>query len=492
MDKNGDHFRLLVETIPALVWRGTAAGDLNYLNQRAIDYLGHTAESLSNGRWLELIHPDHRDAVVQRWMHSVATGESYDDVYQLRGAEGQFRWIHSVGEPLRDIDGRISHWYGVIVDVDERKRTEVDLRRSEAFLAQAQRLTLTGSIWWDVTTGELIWSDQTFRVIDVPLSTKPSVELALSRVHPEDLLFVRDTLDRAAREGLDLDFEHRLLMPDGAVKYVHLVLQNISAEPDRPRFVGAVTDVTARTRAEAQLRGAYESLAHVARAATLSTLTASIAHEVNQPLTGIITNAATCLRMLDAHPPDLDGARETARRTIRDGNRAADVIASLRALFAKKEFALEPLDLNAATREVLALATSELQRHRIALESGLADDLPWISGDRIHLQQVILNLLRNAVDAMAAVQDRPRHVLITTCRAGDDVRLSIRDSGPGFDPRMTDQLFDAFYTTKGEGMGVGLSVSRSIIEKHHGRLWAELNDGPGATFSLALPIASAP
>ena len=218
-------------------------------------------------------------------------------------------------------------------------------------------------------------------------------------------------------------------------------------------------------------------------------MTASIAHEVNQPLSGIITNASTCLRMLDADPPNIDGARETARRTIRDGNRASDVITRLRALFSKKEFTLEPLDLNEATREVIALSLNDLQRNRVILRSELADDLPTVTGDRIQLQQVILNLLRNASDAMVDVDDRPRQLLIRTEREdGDRVRLTVRDAGVGpRPPQSLDKLFDAFYTTKSGGMGIGLSVSRSIIERHQGRLWAEPNDGPGATFSFSIP-----
>jgi signal transduction histidine kinase len=195
--------------------------------------------------------------------------------------------------------------------------------------------------------------------------------------------------------------------------------------------------------------------------------------------------------MLDADPPNVDGARETARRTIRDGNRAADVVARLRALFSKKEFTLEPMDLNEATREVVALSLSDLQRNRVLLQSELADDLPRVAGDRVQLQQVILNLLRNASDAMVGVDDRPRHLLVRTERhEADRVCVSVRDSGVGVDGQTMGKLFDAFYTTKPDGMGVGLSISRSIVESHHGRLWATPNDGPGATFSFSLPAAA--
>ena len=226
----------------------------------------------------------------------------------------------------------------------------------------------------------------------------------------------------------------------------------------------------------------------MARVTSLGALTASIAHEVNQPLSGIITNASTCLRMLAADPPNVDGARETARRTIRDGNRASDVITRLRALFSKKDATTESVDLNEATREVIALSLSELQRNRVILRAELADDLPPVTGDRVQLQQVILNLLLNASDAMSGVDDRPRQLVIRTERdEGDRVRLTVQDAGVGFDPQAVDRLFEAFYTTKSDGMGIGLSVSRSIIESHHGRLWATPNDGPGATFSFSIP-----
>ena len=229
----------------------------------------------------------------------------------------------------------------------------------------------------------------------------------------------------------------------------------------------------------------------MARITTLSTLTAAIAHEVNQPLSGIVTNASTCLRMLDANPPNVDGARETARRTIRDGNRASEVIARLRALFSKKDATFEMFDLNEAVKEVVALSLSELQRDRVVLESDLAVDLPAVAGDRIQIQQVILNLLRNGWDAVSIVEDRPRELLIRTeCDEGGGVRLSVKDSGVGIDSEIEKKLFEAFYTTKSDGMGIGLSVSRSIVERHQGRLWAVRNQGPGATFLFSIPSST--
>jgi C4-dicarboxylate-specific signal transduction histidine kinase len=249
-----------------------------------------------------------------------------------------------------------------------------------------------------------------------------------------------------------------------------------------------VEDISERKAAEESLQHTQARLSHAAEVATAAELSASIAHELNQPLSGIITNANTCLRMLDAEPPNVHGALETARRTIRDGNRASEVIRRLRALFSKSALAIENVDLNEATREVIALSSSRLKKDQVVLRAELANGLPQVTGNRVQLQQVILNLLRNASDAMSTVDDRPRQLVVRTERDEDDgVRLSVQDTGVGFDPAAATQLFEAFYTTKNDGMGVGLSVSRSIIEGHRGRLWATPNDGPGATFSFYIP-----
>ncbi len=249
-------------------------------------------------------------------------------------------------------------------------------------------------------------------------------------------------------------------------------------------------DITETTRLQDAQRRYHElqlELAQANRVATLGQLSASIAHELNQPLTGIITNCGTCLRMLTSDPLNLDGAREAVRRTMRDGNRASDVITRLRALFNNSGPASDSVDLNEATREVIALSLDELQNSRVTVRTELADDPLCVTADRVQLQQVVLNLLRNALDAMSTVEDRPRDLLIRTEREHDGVRLSVKDTGVGFDPHTKDKLFEAFYSTKNNGMGVGLSVSRSIVESHHGRLWAVLNDGPGATFSFSVP-----
>ncbi len=252
-------------------------------------------------------------------------------------------------------------------------------------------------------------------------------------------------------------------------------------------------EIVERKLSEEALAKTRSELAQVFRSMSLGVLTASVAHEINQPLSGIVTNASTCLRMLSAEPPNIHGAIETARRTIRDGNRASDVVTRLRTLFSKKKknMSPEPMDLNDATQEVISLSRGELQRNRVIVRSELAEDLPLLDGDRIQLQQVILNLVRNASDSMSEVDNRPRDLLIRTGWDGQDhVRLTVRDAGRGFAPDDVSKLFDAFYTTKEDGMGIGLSVSRSIIEAHQGRLWAMANQGPGSTFCFSIPVSS--
>jgi PAS domain S-box-containing protein len=385
----------------------------------------------------------------------------------------------------QDLIAQVTHIASIAI---ERALSEAALKRSEAFLAEAQHLSRIGSFAWRVATNEITWSEQLYRIFEFDPQVTVTLELIGTRVHPEDLTLLQNMIERASSAASDFQYEHRLLMPDHSVKYLHMIAHGTRKEDGELEYIGAVQDVTNRRLSEEALGKARSELAHVARVMSLGALTASIAHEVNQPLSGIITNANTCMRMLDANPPNVDGARETVRRTIRDGHRASDVITRLRALFSRKDLVTESVDLNEATREVIALALSELQRNSVIVKPALADELPSITGDRVQLQQVMLNLLRNASDAMSSIDDRPRQLLIRTEQdAEGGVRLSVQDAGRGLEPESMNRLFEAFYTTKSDGMGMGLSVSRSIIENHHGRLWATPNDGPGATFSFSIP-----
>jgi signal transduction histidine kinase len=363
------------------------------------------------------------------------------------------------------------------------------LQRSETYLAEAQQLSHTGSFGWKISTGEVIWSAESFRIFQYDRTMEPTLELIFKRVHPEDAAFVKQTIARASQERKDFHLEHRLLMPDGSVKYLDVVAHAETDNSGRLEFVGAVMDVTERKQAENSLHKAQANLAYMARLTTMGELTASIAHEVNQPLAAVVTNANACLRWLDRESPDLDEARDAIRRIIRDGNRGSDVITRIRALLKKEPAPKVKLNINDVILETIALARVYLQG--VSLQTDLSNKLPDTTADRVQLQQVLLNLTVNAIDAMKTVTDRPRLLRIQTKdNEGGGVLIAIQDSGIGLDLKQMDQLFEAFYTTKPQGMGMGLAISRSIIEAHGGRLWAEPNAGPGATFQFTLPITN--
>lgn len=376
------------------------------------------------------------------------------------------------------------------LEAQVQARTE-QLRLSEAFLAEAQHLSHTGSFSWRVDTHEITWSKELYRIYELDPSLPVTLELISSRVHPEDLASFYDAVKSISTRAHHYEYERRLKMPDQSVKYIHVVAHGTRDEGGRLEYIGAIQDVTERRRSEQALDKARSELARMARVTSLGALTASIAHEVNQPLLGIVTNASTCLRMLAANPPNIEGAQETARFLVSDGHRASDVIKRLRSLFSKSSPAMELLDLSEATQEVVTLCSNELQRSQVTVRTTCAHDLPPVHGDRVQLQQVILNLLLNAAEAMRGIDERPRQLLVRTYLDEDEnVRLTVQDTGVGLEPGEIENLFEAFYTTKSDGMGIGLSISRSIIEKHRGRIWASPNSrGPGATFSVAIPRA---
>ena len=479
--------RLMVDSIDGQIMTATPKGEVEFVNQQVLDYFGKSLEELKDWRTNNAIHPDDFPGALALWTHSVETGEPYQFDERLRRADGAYRWFRVRGRCVRDAQGHVVRWYILLTDIDEGKRAEAQVEQAYLRLAEAQSLSKTGSFITDLVADDHNWSEETFRIFDFDPATKVTVQRIRDIIHPEDLPSF-DAMIARAMTGVDVDFVFRILTSRGAMKHIRGMARIIVQSADRPLFIGALQDITESKVAEQALDKARSELAHVARVTTLNALTASIAHEINQPLASLVTNASICLRRLNADPPNVDGARETVQRTIRDANRASDVIARLRALFSKKEFTLETLDLNEVTTEVIALSLSDLQRNGVILQSELAEDLPPVIGDRVQLQQVILNLLRNASDAMLGVEDRPRQLLVRTQQEEDDrVRLSVQDAGCGVNPQDFERLFEAFYTTKSGGMGIGLSVSRSIVERHRGQLWAEPNDWSGTTFSFSIP-----
>jgi PAS domain S-box-containing protein len=378
------------------------------------------------------------------------------------------------------------------------------LRLSEAYLAEAQRMSHIGSFGWDVASGRIYWSQETYRIFEYDPGTEPNLELVLARIHPEDSAMVQQLVDRVSKEKADFEFEHRLLMPNGSVKYVRVAGRPSKGKSGSFEFMGLVSDITERKLGEEALQKAEAELAHVTRVTTLGELTASIAHEINQPLSAIVNNANAGLRWLSSEPPDIGETREVIRRIVRDGNRAAEVISRMRSLFKKAPMTKERLDINEAIEEVVALTQAEAQRNRVVVRTRLGGDVPLILGDRVQLQQVVLNLLINAIEAMSATKGGRRELLVSTQRKTEAkvgasgsgasthdsgyVLVAVRDSGPGLHPDSQSQLFNAFYTTKPKGLGMGLAISRSIIEVHGGQLEALPNAGPGATFQFTLPV----
>jgi PAS domain S-box-containing protein len=456
-----------------------------------MDYTGLSLEDVKQEDYRDrVIHPEDFKRVRAGRAASLRLGAPFSTEQRVLGTDGQYRWFLVRYKPLLDEQGRIVRWYVAAFDIEDRKRAQEDVRRSEAFLAEAQRLTSIGSFSWLVATDEITWSEELYRIYEFEPGIKITLEVIRRRVHQEDLTLYEKMVEQARNGSEDFEWQYRLLMPDQSIKHMHAVAQATRDPSGQLEYIAAVRDVTARRMVDEALDRARSELARVTRVMSLGALTASIAHEVNQPLSGIITNASTCMRMLDAEPPNVDGARETVKRTIRDGRRAADVVTRLRALFTKKEPAAELVDLNEATSEVIALSRAELERNGVIMRTELAAELPLVTGDRVQLQQVILNLLRNGSDAMSSVDDRQRELWFRTeVEEGDRVRLSVQDAGIGFEPQSLERLFQTFFTTKDDGMGIGLSVSRSIIENHGGRLWATPNDGPGATFSFSIPCS---
>jgi len=484
--------RRLVEANVVGIVMWNLEGAITGANEAFLRMVQYNREDLSSGRvcWTDLTPAEWRgyDEGVIADLKATGIFQPFEKEYFRKDGS---RVPVLLGGALLEGDG--NEGIAFVLDLSEQKRAERALRRSEAFLSEGQHLGQIGSFSWRVATDEITWSAELYRIYELEIGVPVTLELIRSRVHPEDVSLIEKMkmVDQARQGGHDFEWQYRLLMPDHSIKYMHAVAHATRDQDGQLEYIASVQDVTARRLAEEASDKARSELAHVARVMTLGTLTASIAHELNQPLSGIVTNASTCMRMLATDPPNVDGARETARRTIRDGNRAAEVITRLRALFSKKDAATESVNLNDAALEVIALSLADLQKNGVVLRPELADDLPLVTGDRVQLQQVILNLVLNASDAMSGVDDRPRQLVIRTEREDDRARLTVQDVGVGIEPYGMEKLFEPFYTTKNGGMGIGLSVSRSIIEGHHGRLWATLNDGPGAAFSFSIPRAPA-
>ena len=491
LQSSEDRLRRVINTIPAHVWSTLPDGAVDFINQRLLESTGLPAEELLNSGWHSILHPDDLAKYSEEWHQSLATGEQTESEARVWTAHRDYRWMLIRNVPLRDSLGKIIKWYGTAIDIEDRKRAEEQLRRSEAYLSEAQRLSRTGSFGWQVSTGDILWSEQTYQIFGYDDSAKPSLKLVIDRTHPDDRHRVRQLLEQISTDAGGFDTKHRLLMPDGAVKYLHVVAHAMRDSSGVAEFIGAVTDITPAKKADESLRKAQADLAHVNRVTTLGQLAASLAHEINQPIAGASINAHSCLRYLKREQPDLDGAGQAASRMIRDVNRAADIISRIRRFFRKDAPTQEPVDVNEVIREMVVLLSNEITQHSISVRTELASNLPAVVGDRVQLQQVLMNLMINSIDAMKNVEGTRQ--LTLNSELGDDSQLlvSVNDTGSGLPTDQADQVFTAFFTTKSYGTGMGLSISRSIVESHGGRLWAINNSGQGACFKFTLPAAAA-
>jgi PAS domain S-box-containing protein len=384
---------------------------------------------------------------------------------------------------------------GAVSDVTAAKQAEKTLRESEAYLAEAQRLSRTGSWAWNPATGEnRYWSDECFRLLGFdPADGMPPFETFVQRIHPDDRPIVAEELERATRERGEYQVDYRIIHPGGEIRDIHVIGHPIlSPSGELVELVGTGIDVTERKRAEEErerLRQAYAELARVNRITTMGELTASLAHEVNQPIAAAATNARTSVRWLTREHPDLEEACAAAMRVVKDVTRASEIISRIRVLFHKGTAERELVDLNSVIGEMVLLLNSEAARHNISVRTELAADLPRVMGDRVQLQQVLMNLMMNSIDAMKDMNEARELAIKSQQGEKEQVQVSVSDTGVGLPPEQTDQIFNAFFTTKSHGTGMGLRISRSIVESHGGRLWAAANSPRGASFYFTLSAA---
>jgi PAS domain S-box-containing protein len=624
--KSEQELRDVIDTIPAIVWSALPDGSNTYVNRRFIEYSGMSAEQSAGSGWKVAIHPDDLERQVSKWTEAVATGTPLENEVRFRRSDGQYRWQLDRGVPLRDEAGNIGKWYGVVTDIEDRKRAEEalelmsrDLQESKARLEEAQRIAHVGHWIWDQERDGLTWSDETYRIFglrpqerpmsveafqemihpedreflfrttqeargggrprdieyrivrpsgevrivhsqgavtkDVPgqprqmfgavqditdrkraeqalqrseaylaeaqnlthtgswawgsadrrmgmhLSEEwyriygfdpargtPTWEEYLERVHPEDRLQWNSISERAIVEKADYDHEFRIVLPSGMVKWIHTVghpvLSNIG---DLEGFVGSSTDITALKSAEQEcekLRQLEADLAHIDRVSTLGEMAASLAHEIKQPIAAAITSANSCIEWLAHEPPNLDRARAAAARIDRYGNRAAEIINRMRSFYKKSPPQRELVDVNGIIHEMLTLLKGEACRYSVAMCTNLSAELPKVMVDRVQLQQVFMNLMLNGIEAM---EDSGGELTVKSELQDGQFQFSVSDTGVGLPIERMDQIFSAFFTTKPQGSGMGLAISRSIVESHGGQLWGAANDGRGATFHFTLP-----
>ncbi len=482
--------KLALDTIPALAWSMTPDGRATYLNLRWIEYAGLEPGAAVDWDWRSALHPVDAAAALARLAAMLQSSRPGEFEARLRRADGAFRWFLLRAAPHLGAGGETLCWYSTAMDIEDRRLAEDGLHRAQEQLSEAQRLTHIGSFTLDLGTRELTLSAEAARIAGYPLDVRPTFEDALARWHGDDVEAIRGHFDALSNGAPGFEHTGRLNSPDGTVRHVKAVGRRSVDVSGAVAVVGALLDITEAKRAEEALAQAQAELAHVTRMTTLGELTASIAHEVNQPLAAIVTNGEAGLRWLTRSAPDLGEVRAALERMIAEGRRASEVVWRLRAMSRKGAARHEPVMLKDVVDEAVVLVGRELERQRAALVLDLGAALPAVSGDAIQLQQVLINLLVNGAQAMAAADGGRRELRVAVARGeAGSVDVTVTDTGPGLSPDSAARLFDPFFSTKADGMGMGLSICRSIVEAHGGRITAANRpDGTGAEFRFTLPI----
>ena len=520
--------RQIIDTIPAHAWSALPDGSVDFVNQRFVDFTGRPIGELLRWGWGSTCHPDDLPGYLDLWRAALTAGEPMESEVRVRARDGDYRWLLIRNAPLRDEMGNIVKWHGTAIDIEDRKRAEVLLAGEKRLLEMIARgdsraliLDALCRLVEELATGSLssilLLDADTNRLRHgaAPNLPRPYVDAidgtvigpaagscgtAAYRAQP--VIVCDIATDPLWADYRDLALPHRLracwstpiLSSEGRVLGTFAVYyrEPRSPTPQDQSVIEQITHLASiaieREQAEEKLRGAQADLARINRVTTMGELTAALAHEVNQPIAAAVTNANACVRWLVADDPDLEEARAAAMRSVKDGMRAAEIIGRIRLLFKKGTPQWELVDVNEVIREMIALLRSEATRYSISVGTELSANLPQIMGDRVQLQQVLMNLIMNSIDAMKNV-DGARELVIKSQREENErILVSVSDTGVGLPPQQADQIFNAFFTTKPDGTGMGLSISRSIVESHGGRLWAAGNSPRGTSVCLTLPI----
>jgi PAS domain S-box-containing protein len=483
-------FQTVADAAPVLIWMAGVDKLCTFFNKPWLQFTGRSMEQELGNGWAEGMHQDDLERCLQVYTSAFDARQPFVMQYRLRRDDGEYRWISDQGVPRYDAQGTFAGYIGSCVDVTELMTKDEALRQSEERMRLAAAAVNLGIWEWHLATNE-IWATNARRaVLGWPSTGKVTFEDFMSQVHPDDRSRIRQTINDAVRDAKDYESEYRLVLPDGIVRWMSTrgsIQFDSAGKPSR--LLGISIDITARKQAELDAQRGRAELSHLSRVALMGEMSASIAHELNQPLSGILSNAAAGQRFIDRGDFDLREVRELLGDIISDGRRASDVVRGIRGMVKKEQLARRSVNLNEVVMDAWRMASPDALLHSCQLETSLDPNLPAIDGDPVQLQQVLLNLTINAFDAMRDTPASKRKVVIATQSNGDGtVRTSVRDYGVGISEEMQDRLFDPFFSTKTEGLGMGLAIVRSIVESHGGTITAENADGGGTRFEFVLPV----